>query len=122
MPSRSRLEDTSSVIHRKMGDQQTDIFDALTQRWKFNGEYAQPIKEVSAEFTIVDHLNEISMRGTDHAHIGLNRYSTAQALELSLLHGSFGCNSSGRSPISSKNNVPRLARSNRPIPRVTAPV
>src|ERR1700681_2460882 len=26
------------------------------------------------------------MRGTDHAHIGLNRYSTAQALELSLLH------------------------------------
>src|SRR5713101_6692718 len=26
------------------------------------------------------------MRSTDDAHIGLNRYSTAQALELSLLH------------------------------------
>jgi len=33
--------------------------------------------EVGAEFTFVDHLSEIPMCGTDHAHIGVNRGRTA---------------------------------------------
>src|ERR1700730_12532962 len=51
------------------------------QRRKFHGEYAEPIEEVSANFTCVDHLNEIAMRGADHAHISVNCGSTAETLE-----------------------------------------
>src|ERR1700682_3496367 len=63
-----------------------NIFRAITQRWKFNWEHAKPIEEVGAEFTFVDHLSEIPVCGADHAHIGVNRGSTAQTLELSFLH------------------------------------
>jgi hypothetical protein len=59
---------------------------ALTQRRQFNGEHAEPIKEVGAEFTFVDHLSEIPMCGADHAHIGVNRGGAAETLELSFLH------------------------------------
>src|ERR1700692_3498587 len=34
----------------------------------------------------VDHLREISMCSADHAHIGVNRGSAPEALELSFLH------------------------------------
>ena len=46
----------------------------------------EAIKEVGAEFPLLDHLSEIAMRGADHAHIGVYRGSAAQALELSFLH------------------------------------
>src|ERR1700689_366204 len=80
-----RLLHAAGVIHCKMVDQQTDIFRPFTQGRQFNGENAEPIEEVGAKFEIVDHLSEITMCGADHAHIGMNRGSTAETLELSFL-------------------------------------
>ena len=60
-----------------MVDQQTDIFRPFTQGRQFNRENAEPIEEVGAEFTVLDHLNKITMCGADHAHIGVNRGSAA---------------------------------------------
>jgi len=36
-----------------------------------------PIGKVGTELTFFDHLNQIPMCGTDHAHIDVNRGSTA---------------------------------------------
>ena len=36
-------------------------------------EYAEPIKEIGAKFTFVDHLKEIPMRGANHTHTGRAR-------------------------------------------------
>jgi hypothetical protein len=68
-----------------MVDQQRDVFRPFTQWRQFNGENAEPIEEVGAKFTIVDHLKEIPMCGADHAHIGVNRGGTAETFELSFL-------------------------------------
>ena len=114
----------SSGIRRKMvrptdGYPRGDAAAAVVQWGK-----RSPIEEVGAEFTFVDHRYKIPMRGTDHAHIGVNRGSAAETLKLSFLYDAkqLRLQLQRSSPISSKNNVPRLARSNRPIPRVTAPV
>jgi len=80
-----RLLHAVCVIHCKMVDQQTDIFRPFTQGRQFNGENAEPIEEVGAKLTIVDHLSEIAMCGADHAHIGVNRGGTAETFELSFL-------------------------------------
>src|ERR1700691_592312 len=80
-----RLLHAVCVIHCKMVDQQRDVFRPFTQWRQFNGENAEPIEEVGAKFTIVDHLKEIPMCGADHAHIGMNRGSTAETFELSFL-------------------------------------
>jgi hypothetical protein len=68
-----------------MADQQTDIFGTITQRREFNGKYTEPIEEVSAEFTLVDHLNEIAMCSADHSDVGMKRGGATQTLELSFL-------------------------------------
>src|SRR5580700_802115 len=61
-----RLLHAVCVIHCKMVDQQRDIFRPFTQWRQFDGENAEPIEEVGAKFTIVDHLKEIPMCGADH--------------------------------------------------------
>jgi hypothetical protein len=73
-----------------MSDHQRNIFRALTQRRQFYGKYAEPVEEIGSELTFIDHLNEIPVCSADHAYIGLNRGTSAQALELPFLNGPKG--------------------------------
>src|ERR1700678_2537610 len=68
-----------------MVDEKRDVLRPFTQWRQFNGKNAEPVEEVGAKFTIVDHLSEITMCGADHAHISVNRGGTAETFELSFL-------------------------------------
>jgi hypothetical protein len=83
---RNRLPHAGSVVPCKMVNQQRDIFTAIPQRRQFNGKHAEPIEEVGAKLTFVDHFHEIPVCSADHPHIGVNRGRTAETLKLPFLH------------------------------------
>ena len=53
----------------KGAGQHRDVFAALAQRRDVNGDYAQAVKEISAEISFQDFIFQSAMCGTDDAHI-----------------------------------------------------
>src|SRR5580700_4343865 len=69
----------------KIPDQKRDIVAALAQRGNRDGEDPQPVIEVAAELSRIDHFGEVAIRSGDEAHVDGNRSRTADALELLFL-------------------------------------
>src|SRR5437773_10764737 len=65
--------------------QQWDIFRAFPQGWNVNRKNIQPVKQVFAKFSLLNHLLEFAIGGSDQAGIGVNSPCASQPLEFSLL-------------------------------------
>ena len=80
--------------------------------------------EILPEPALRDLLLERSQRRRDEPHVDVDRAVGAEPLDLALLEDpqQLDLEASGRSPISSRNSVPPLAASKRPMRRWLAPV
>ena len=78
------------------------------QRWNGDRENSEAVVQIAAEFTRLDHLGKVAIGSSDEAHIDRNCSSAAKPLYFLSCSArkSLGCNSSGKSPISSRNSVP----------------
>src|SRR5882672_3347304 len=107
-----------------MAHEHRDVLRPLAQRRYLDRKHVQAVVEIRAETLRSDHLFQIDVRRRDDPRARPLGVRVAHALELALLQtrSSFGCSSSGASPISSRKMVPWLASSKRPIRWATAPV
>src|ERR1700758_2417059 len=83
---RDLLAHPSSTVHYEVMHQGGDIFGTFSQRGQVDGKYAETIEKVGTKLVLVDHLDQISMRGTDHSHISANCGGAAHPFELAFLH------------------------------------
>src|SRR6476660_7135746 len=74
-----------SIFPEKELDQQRDIFLALTQRWKVDGDDVQAIKEVLAKLPFPHQLPEVDVGGGDNSHVYLHLMNAAEMHEFSVL-------------------------------------
>jgi hypothetical protein len=105
--------------------QKRNILGTLPQGREVDRNYIQPVVQVRAELFVRHKLPEILIGGCHHSYIDANRLAATQSFELLFLQSAQelgGCNSSGRSPISSRNSVPPFAIWNRSLVWVWAPV
>src|SRR4029077_5499142 len=58
---------------------------SLAERWQRNGENIQPIVQILSEFTVTDHLPQISIGCRDNTNIDSRCARAAYGLELALL-------------------------------------
>src|SRR5260370_19159287 len=65
-----------------------DISFPVAERRQRNRENIQPIVEVFAEFTVLDHLPQVSIGGGHDANVHLSGACTADCFELALLEHS----------------------------------
>src|SRR5437762_12579317 len=65
--------------------QQWDVFRTLAQGWHVNRKNIQPVKQVFAKFSLLNHLAEFAIGGRDQACIGSQRARASQAFELPFL-------------------------------------
>ena len=105
------------LLH-EVADQQRDVLLAFAQRRHLDREHVQAVEQVAAERALVHHL--LRDRGWSRRSAGRRRAGSAccraaRTRAPAATRSSFGCTSSGMSPISSRNSVPRCASSMRPI-------
>ena len=107
----------AGIFVHKVPHEEGNVFPPLAQRRDHDGEDVQPVIEVAAKVFLGDHLRQVRVRGGDQAGIGLHGPGAAQPLEFALLEHpqQLGLQLEGRSPISSRNSVPRCASSKRPM-------
>ncbi len=68
-----------------MADQQWDIFAALPQRWRADGENIQPVEKVTSKFALSDTFRQVAVRRCHHPHLHLDRVVAPQTFELLIL-------------------------------------
>ena len=66
-------------------DEQGDIVGAVAQRRQDDGDDVEAVVEVIAESALADHRLEVAVRRRDDAHIDVNGFLTADAVEFLLL-------------------------------------
>ena len=101
-----------NLIKQAIG-QQPDVAFTITQRRQFDHRHSKPIKEISPKSTIGDLVNQVPVRGGDHANIYFldcllpSRRTSPSCKTLKNLT----CAAKGNSPISSRNQSPHRLRS-----------
>src|SRR2546430_13614500 len=65
--------------------QQWDIFRTFSQGWNVNRKNIQPVKQVFAKFSLLNHLLEFAIGGSDQACIGSQSTRASQPFELPFL-------------------------------------
>ena len=68
-----------------MPSQQRDVLAPFAEWWQFNRDGIQPVKQILPEFSFLDSLCEIDVRGGDHAHIHLDLEISSHRFELLFL-------------------------------------
>src|SRR6266481_10131744 len=68
-----------------MRRQQWDVFLALAQRWHFNREDAQAVIEIFPKPPVENHVSQIVIGGSNHAHVGAAGPVVADWLEFAFL-------------------------------------
>ena len=112
------------ILRKKWRAKQDGIADAVAQWRDMHADLGQAIVQVLAERTFLQQLVQVAMGGADHADVDRDFLAAAESLDHALLQEAqqLGLQRSGRSPISSRNRVPRWACSILPIVCLTAPV
>src|SRR6266403_3411540 len=75
----------STMLAKKVPDQERYVVAAFAQRRHFDWENVEPVVQVSAKGTIVNEPLKIAVRRGQHSDIDLNRSRRAKPLKLSLL-------------------------------------
>src|ERR1700757_4777793 len=72
------------LLH-EMHHQQRDILRALPKRRYVDGKDVETVEEVGAEFPVLYHYGQIAVIRRNQPHVGAQRPSASQTLELALL-------------------------------------
>ena len=117
---RARLASLAPEAAQQLADQQRDVLGALAQRRHHDAHHRQAEVEVGAEAALVHLGAQVAVGRRDHAHVDrpVDAGADARTSRFSSTRSSFGCRSSGSSPISSRKMVPPAASSNAPARRV----
>ena len=68
----------AALAFQKVGRQQRDVLAAFTQSGQTHGDEIDAIEKVLAKGMLADHLLQVGIRSTHHAHVGLARPAVAQ--------------------------------------------
>jgi len=103
-----------------MPDQHRYVLTAIAQRSNRQWENMQSIEQVASEFTVCNHLLQVAVSGGYHTDIHLLCAHASQPFKFRVpakTRNSFGCNSRGMSPTSSRKRVPlsRNLKSDQPF-------
>src|SRR5262249_27304554 len=86
---RRQLERTASSLYAEPADKRLgenyDVLAPLPQSWNLNGKHAQSLIEVLTKSSVFNFRLQISVRGSNHAHIHLSSLRTADGFEFALL-------------------------------------
>ena len=87
-----------------------------SKRRQRDGEHVEPVEQVAPEPAGAHLVGEVAIGRGHDAHVDWTGCGAAEPLDLPSwsTRSSFGCSSSGSSPISSRKSVPPLASSNAP--------
>src|SRR5262249_44677959 len=73
------------VKSREMPHQSRDVVNAVAKSRDLNWKYLQPVVEVFAKRSFLDHGGQVAMRGSDQTNVNLVRAVTSEPLELLFL-------------------------------------
>jgi hypothetical protein len=62
-----------------------DVIRTVPQGWDEDRKYIQSVEKIRPESPLQDHLLQVGIRGSDHAHINADRASAANTLTLPFL-------------------------------------
>ncbi len=109
---------------QEMCGQQRNILFAIAQRRNAQVDDAQSVIEILTKTALLDHCRQITIGRREDAHIDRDAMRRAYGTNFFLLQSAqqFSLQSSGSSPISSRNTVPPCAEASRPSFARLAPV
>ena len=76
------------VFFEKYISQRNDVFASFAERRYFYRKYCEAVIEIFPEFSVLNHLNKISVGGCQYSYIHSYRLSTAHRVKLAFLYDS----------------------------------
>src|SRR6202140_934682 len=79
------LIQAARTVSHKVPHQKRNVLDAMTKGGNLDGEYANPIIEVTAKKALFDHLGQILVGRSDYSKVQAHGASASQPLKLLFL-------------------------------------